>query len=74
MYTIYGSTTCSFCKDAKELLESKGIDYTYTDISKNSSALSMFREKGFRTVPQIFTESGEHIGGFKDLLDHLSDS
>ena len=70
MYKILGTPTCSFCGSAKELLDTKGIQYEYTDITKDNEALSLFREKGFRTVPQIF-KGDVHIGGFQDLQKHL---
>ncbi len=63
---IYGQEQCFFCTKAKEHLDDRGIEYTYIDISKNAEAMQMFREKGLRTVPQIWNED-IHIGGFEEL-------
>lgn len=71
MYKVLGTPTCNFCGSAKELLSSKGIEYEYVDITKDTEALSLFRDKGFRTVPQIFTDTGEYVGGYQDLVNHL---
>ena len=72
MYKILGTPVCSFCNQAKELLSSKGLDYEYVDITTDPDSLKIFQDKGFRTVPQIFTDTGEHIGGYQDLLKHLN--
>ena len=66
-YTVYGKSNCSGCEQAKALLESKGLGYEYVDVMKTPSAQALFREKGFRSVPQIFKD-GEHLlGGILEL-------
>ena len=70
-YTVYGKPNCQGCDQAKALLESKGLGYEYVDVMKTPSAQALFREKGFRSVPQIFL-NGEHIeGGFEGLKKKL---
>lgn len=70
-YKIYGKPNCQGCDQAKALLESKGLGYEYVDVMKTPSAQTLFREKGFRSVPQIFL-NGEHLeGGFEGLKKQL---
>ena len=63
---VYGKKNCSGCDQAKALLDSKGIGYQYVDVMTSSSAQQLFREKGWRTVPQISID-GEWIGGYNEL-------
>ena len=70
-YVVYGKPNCQGCEQAKALLEAKGLGYEYVDVMKTPSAQTLFREKGFRSVPQVFL-NGEHIeGGFEGLKKKL---
>lgn len=70
-WKIYGKPNCQGCEQAKALLDSKGIGYQYIDVMRTPSAQALFRESGFRSVPQIFL-NGEHIeGGFEGLKKKL---
>lgn len=59
-YSVYGKPNCQGCDQAKALLESKGLGYEYVDVMRTPSAQTLFRENGFRSVPQIFF-NGQHI-------------
>lgn len=76
MFTIYGSTKCSYCNHAKALAEKLGIRYDYINVKEDENAMEMFRENGWRTVPQVFfkDESGndQRIGGYDDMLEFSS--
>lgn len=63
---IYTKENCTYCDKAKALLESMGIKYEARDI-KNVLHLQFLRANFFDTVPQIYTPTGEHIGGFTEL-------
>jgi glutaredoxin 3 len=65
---IYSKSTCGFCYRAKQLLESKGVDYDEYELSWGSPRREeMIQRAGGRTtVPQIFI-NGQHIGGCDDL-------
>lgn len=71
MYTVYSKTNCSFCVQAKRLLSSKGIDYNEVMLTKPED-IEEFKNKGFRTVPQIFDDDNNLIGTFSELKVHLS--
>ncbi len=66
---MYCTDSCPYCTMAKNLLDSKDVEYEVIDVGTNSSLWEAMTEKtGRRTVPQIFI--GEHhVGGFDDLSD-----
>ena len=66
MYTIYGRPNCGWCVRAKDLLSSNNVEYKYIDIYEDSKSMAWIKEKGYKTVPQIFDDD-EHIGGYNDL-------
>ena len=69
-YVVFGKKNCSGCDQAKTLLDSKGIGYQYIDVMTSPSAQQLFREKGFRSVPQIYKD-GEHLSGGVEQLKEI---
>lgn len=65
---IFGTPSCKFCGSAKKLVESKGLEYTYTDISDLEERANLALRMGFtpRSVPQIFADN-KYIGGYNEL-------
>ncbi|WP_299402593.1 glutaredoxin 3 [Acaryochloris sp. IP29b_bin.148] len=65
---IYTWATCPFCIQAKQLLDSKNVNYTEHGIDGDEIARSEMavRALGRRSVPQIFI-ADEPIGGCDDL-------
>lgn len=72
MLTIYGSKTCTWCEQAKQLCNRKMVAFEYVDLTAegNEDQLKAFKEQGFSTVPQIFDDS-RLVGGFQDLVKEL---
>ena len=68
---IYAKKNCAGCDQAKALLESKGLGYEVVDVMLSKDAQALFREKGFRSVPQVVVD-GEFIGGFEELKEKLN--
>jgi glutaredoxin len=74
-YIVIGKESCPYCTRAKNLLDSKNIEYTYRDFQQVNSAdvaaLEKIAGQEFRTVPQIFKykEGGglNYIGGYTEL-------
>ncbi len=66
---IYSTGSCPYCVAAKNLLKSRGLEWTEvrvdTDMTQRQTMLT--RSGGRRTVPQIFIND-QHIGGFDDLV------
>lgn len=50
---VYGKKNCQGCDQAKAFLDSKGVGYKYIDVMTDSTSQTLFREKGWRSVPQI---------------------
>ena len=70
--TIYTTSTCPYCKMAKELLKQKGIDYEERMVEFGSEELvDLVSRTHHRTVPQIFFGE-EFIGGYDDLQKYLT--
>lgn len=67
---IYTKFACGYCVRAKQLLDSKGIDYTEHDITMGGARRDemLSRAPGARTVPQIFINDVA-IGGSDDLRE-----
>jgi len=63
---VYSSANCSYCTRAKQLLESKGIEYQEIRIDQDEKAREKMMVEGRRTVPQIFIND-QAIGGYDDL-------
>ena len=75
-WVVLGRTQCNFCYDAKAMLRSKGLAYTSYTLDSPSSKwlLTLIKDAGMTTVPQIFNPKGEHIGGYTELKELLNDS
>lgn len=70
MIFVYGKPNCSYCEQAKKLLEAKGIEYFYIDVSEDDEALAFLKNNGFKTVPQCY-DGRAHIGGFTQLQEYV---
>ena len=69
---IYTWKTCPFCRRAKQLLDSKQIEYTEYAIDGDEQAREAMVKRGSdgkRSVPQIFIND-VHVGG-SDAIHQL---
>ncbi|WP_266182757.1 glutaredoxin 3 [Dyella humicola] len=66
---IYSTAVCPYCVSAKNLLKSKGLEWSEVriDIDPGQRDLMLARSGGRRTVPQIFIND-QYVGGFDDLV------
>ncbi len=66
--TIYSSENCPYCVKAKQLLESKKVEYKELRVDKNPELVAEVVKKsgGRKTVPQIFI-GDHHVGGCDEL-------
>jgi glutaredoxin 3 len=70
--TIYSKGYCPYCKAAKRILQTKGIEYVEVDVEVNPEKMTeMLSRSRRRTVPQIFFGE-QHIGGHDDLVRYYS--
>jgi len=70
-YIVYSQSGCIFCDAAMDLLDKNDIQYKEIKIDNNDNEKKFLSSQGFRTVPQIYNELGEHIGGFTDLKEYF---
>ena len=71
MYTIYSKPNCSYCSQAKQLLEQNKLEFEYKNLGTHYN-LQEFMElfPNARTFPMI-VKDGECIGGFSNLVEYL---
>jgi glutaredoxin 3 len=66
---VYSTAVCPYCVAAKNLLKSKGLEWSElridTDAAQREAMLT--RSGGRRSVPQIFVND-QHVGGYDDLV------
>ena len=74
MYVIITRNQCNFCDSAKALLEGAKLPYTTYNLQNESSKwlLTLVKQAGYKTVPQIFAPDGRHIGGYTELKEELT--
>ncbi|NMY03960.1 glutaredoxin 3 [Pseudomonas sp. WS 5059] len=64
---VYSSDYCPFCRDAKALLQKKGVAFEEIKVDgKPSVRAEMTKKAGRSSVPQIWI-GDKHIGGCDDL-------
>jgi glutaredoxin 3 len=67
--TLYTTDPCGFCRQAKALLESRGVDYEEISLTKDPDGRArLVQRTGQMTFPQIIAGS-RVIGGFRELLE-----
>jgi glutaredoxin 3 len=66
--TVYTTEPCAYCRNAKALLERRGIAFEEINLAKDPDGrVELARRTGMMTFPQI-TIDGETVGGFNELL------
>lgn len=55
-FKLFGASWCNPCKMAKQIMEQKGLDYTFfdVDIPENAEALNKLLGAPARAIPVIF--------------------
>jgi len=72
-YVVVGTDQCEFCTKAKHLLREKRVGFTAYSLSSSSSKwlLTLIKQAGMTTVPQIWDNNGDYIGGYTELKEKL---
>jgi glutaredoxin 3 len=67
--TLYTTEPCGFCRQAKSLLEARGVAYSEVNLAKDPEGRAeLVALTGQMTFPQILV--GERaVGGFRELLE-----
>jgi glutaredoxin 3 len=67
--TLYTTEPCGFCRQAKALLQSRGVDYDEVNLAKDPDGRAdLVARTGQMTFPQIVV-GDRAIGGFRELLE-----
>jgi glutaredoxin 3 len=67
--TVYTTEPCGFCRQAKSLLESRGVEYVEVNLAKNPEGrASLVALTGQMTFPQVLIGK-RAVGGFRELLE-----
>ena len=72
-FTIYGKTNCNSCTQAKQLLESVGLDFEYKQLGKDFELLEMYEiaPRTHKAFPMI-AKDGKYLGGIVELKQLLN--
>lgn len=67
--TVYTTEPCGFCRQAKALLDSRGVVYEEINLARSPEGRdSLVAKTGQMTFPQVLV--GERsIGGFRELVE-----
>jgi glutaredoxin 3 len=66
---LYTTEPCGFCRQAKALLESRGVPYKEVNLAKDPvGRADLVTLTGQMTFPQIIVGK-RSIGGFRELLE-----
>ena len=67
--TVYTTDPCGFCRQAKALLQSRGVAYTEVNLAKDPEGRAdLVALTGQMTFPQVVVGK-RSIGGFRELLE-----
>ena len=67
--TMYTTDPCGFCRQAKALLESRGVEFEEINLSRDPAGReALVRRTGQMTFPQVLV-GDRSIGGFRELLE-----
>ena len=66
---LYTTEPCGFCRQAKALLQARGVDYSEVNLAKDPDGRAdLVALTGQMTFPQIVVGK-RAIGGFRELLE-----
>jgi glutaredoxin 3 len=67
--TLYTTEPCGFCRQAKALLQARGVDYQEVNLAKDPAGRAdLVALTGQMTFPQIVI-GRRAIGGFRELVE-----
>jgi glutaredoxin 3 len=66
---VYSTEPCGHCRNAKALLQKRGVSYEEINLAKDPDGRAELAQKtGLMTFPQIVID-GETLGGFRELIE-----
>lgn len=77
-YLVIGSLACPYCVLAQELLQERGLDYSFNAYPFRAEAIvEAKRRYKWKTIPIIILMEGGSqtlIGGYDSLVEHLNET
>ena len=71
MYTIYSKPNCSYCSQAKQLLEQNKLEFEYKQLGTHYDLDELMKlAPNAKSFPQVFKD-GVLVGGYHDLVESL---
>jgi glutaredoxin 3 len=65
---VYTTEPCAYCRQAKALLDARGIAYLECNLARDPEGRSaLYARTGRMTFPQVMI-GGRSIGGFRELI------
>jgi glutaredoxin 3 len=65
---VYTTEPCSFCARVKGLLQSRGLQFSEVNLSKDPDGRAeLVQRTGMMSFPQVLID-GELVGGFAEML------
>ena len=66
--TVYTTDPCSFCVRVKQLLSTRGIQYTEVNLARDPAGrMELVEQTGMMSFPQVVVR-GEVLGGFQETV------
>ena len=72
MYTVYTTENCIFCSKVKTLLIEHNREFVNVVLDTPQKKSKFKETTGLKTVPQIYTDTGHHVGGYEELKRYLT--
>lgn len=69
-FTVWTRHNCTYCNQAKALLDRKGLQYETIEVNNNNLMKFVEETNNAKTVPQIFYTEGDTtrlVGGYDQL-------
>jgi glutaredoxin 3 len=64
---VYTTDPCSFCARVKGIFESRGVEFSEINLSKDPAGrVELAQRTGMMTFPQVIVD-GQLLGGFKEV-------
>ena len=70
-YIILARPNCPYCTKATDLMKEHRQSFSYYDLYEQTWLLKLVKDAGRTTVPIIFDNNGNEIGGYAELETHF---
>ena len=74
MWKIYTGDRCTYCTNAKRLLNMENIPFAEHNINIDEKAKYYLKDNGYKTVPQIWNHRDEYVGGYDQLKTYFENT